>query len=201
MLADFELYSWNRGNALAPVLFLEETKTSYHLIPSNPESRSVTKELKKINPLGDIPVLVDRRKGKNSTSVFGTSAILCYLAFDAKKLLPNAPSLYAASLQWLFWQERVIQGNTTVYGETSDDKLKVKCRTLLKKAFKKIDSRLKQSNYIAEEFSIADISLFFSIRKPEDYGIWINEYPNIRNWMTRINARNATKKSLTITFY
>lgn len=199
MSADFELYSWNRGNALAPVLFFEETKTSYHLIPSNPESRSVTKELKKISPWGNIPVLVDRRKG--NPSIFGTSAILFYLAYDKKKLLPNVPTLYSATIQWFFWQEKFIQGNIMLYEETSDDKLKVKCRNSLRKSLKKMDSHLKKSNYIAEEFSIADIALFFSVRRPENYGIWINEYPNIRNWMTRINARSATKRALAISFY
>lgn len=200
-MSDFELYSWTKGNALAPVLFLEEVQASYHLIPSNPDSRIVAKELKKINPLGDVPVLIDRRPGRNNLSVFGSSAILHYLALELKKLLPESLPLYATALQWLFWQERAIQGNILIYEATKDDKVRAKCSNILKQSLKKIDSWLKNKKYIAGEFSITDITFFFLIRKPENYGILISEFPNLRNWMTRMNNRVATKKSLAITFY
>ena len=204
-MADFEIYTWDRENALAPVLFLEETKTPYHMIPTNPESRLVKKELTKISPLGEVPVLVDRRKDKKNVSIFGTSAILCYLALDMHKLISPLPKLYGETLQWIFWQEKVIHGTIIMYQQASDDKaggaLQNKCRSILKKAFKRIDARLKRASYLAEEFSIADASLFFLVRKPETYGIWINEYMNLRNWMTRISNRTAIKKTLEIKFY
>ena len=200
-MADFELYSWTKGNALAPVFFLEEANASYHLIPSDPESRTVVKELKKINPLGDVPVLTDRREGINKVSVFGTSAILHYLATELKTLIPESPSLYAIALQWLFWQERVIQGNILIYEATEDEKVMKNCSKILKQSLKKIDSWLKNKSYIASELSIADIALFFLIRRPQDYGILINEYPNLKAWILRMKARTAAKRALSITFY
>ncbi|MBE8181912.1 MAG: glutathione S-transferase family protein [Candidatus Portiera sp.] len=200
-MADFELYAWAKGNALAPILFLEEAKSSYHLIPSNPNSRLVAKELKKLNPWGDVPVLIDRRPGKNNVSLFGSAAILCYLGFETKKLIPETPALHASTLQWIFWQERTIHALSIFYDSTQDVKIRAKCTQNLKQSFKKIDSWLKNRAYISEEFSIADIALFFTIRNPENYGILISEYKNIRNWMSRINNRTATKRALGISFY
>ncbi|MCH9664842.1 MAG: glutathione S-transferase family protein [Gammaproteobacteria bacterium] len=200
-MGDYELYAWAKGNALAPLLFLEESKTAYHLIPSNPESRLVAKELKKLNPWGDVPALIDRRPGKDNVSVFGSAAILCYLGFETRKLIPQAPALYASTLQWIFWQERDLHANIQLYDATKDNKIKVKCTQNLKQAFKKIDTWLKNRPYISEEFSIADIAIFFTIRNPEHYGILISEYKNIRNWMSRINNRAATKKALGVSFY
>jgi len=204
-VTDFEIYIWDKGNALAPIIFLEEVKASYHMIPTNPESRLVKKELVKISSLGEVPVLVDRRKDKKNTSIFGTSAILLYLALDIHKLISPLPNLYTETLQWLFWQERAVFGTILVYQQASDDKagnsLQNKCRITLKKAFKGIDSRLRRRSYLAEEFSIADIALFSLVRRPEEYGIWVNEYTNLRNWITRISNRVATKKALEIKFY
>ncbi len=200
-MTDFEIYTWDKGNALAPVIFLEEVKATYHMIPTNPESRLVKKELVKISSLGEVPVLVDRRKDKKNASVFGTSAILLYLALDAHKLISPLPKLYTETLQWLFWQERTVCGTILVYQQASDDKAQNKCRLSLKKAFKRIDSRLRRHSYLAEEFSIADLALFCLVRKPEEYGIWVNEYTNLRNWITRISNRVATKKTLEIKFY
>lgn len=163
------------------------------------------KELTKVSPLGEIPVLVDRRRDKKNAGIFGASAILFYLALDLHKLISPLPKIYGETLQWIFWQDRVIHGNILVYQHASDDKsgnvVQNKCRSILKRAFKRVDARLKSNSYLAQEFSIADISLFFLVRKPETYGIWVNEYPNLRNWLTRINNRVATKKTLDIKFY
>lgn len=200
-MADFELYAWAKGNSLAPLLFLEETKSNYHLIPSNPESRLVAKELKKLNPWGDVPALIDRRSSKKNLSIFGSSAILFYLAFETKKLISEVPALHASTIQWIFWQERAIYANIQMYDNTKDAKVKARCTQNIKQSLKKVDSWLKTRSYISDEFSIADIALFFSIRKPENYGILISEYKNIRNWMSRINNRLATKKALSTSFY
>lgn len=200
-MSDFELYVWTKGNALAPLLFLEETKSSYHLIPSNPDSRLVAKELKKINPWGDVPALIDRRSGRNNVSIFGSGAILCYLGFETKKLMPQAPALHASTLQWIFWQERAVHANIQIYDNTKDAKVKGACTQNLKQSLKKVDAWLKNRSYISDEYSIADIALFFTIRNPENYGILISEYKNIRNWMSRINNRTATKRALGVSFY
>ena len=204
-MADFEIYTWGQGSALSPVLFLEETKSLYHLIPANPDSRLVKKELTKVSPLGEIPVLIDRRRDKRNTCVFGSTAILCYLALDLHKLISPLPKIYGETLQWIFWQDRAIHGNIIIYERANDDKngniVQNGCRGILKKSFKQIDARLKNSSYLAQDFSIADIGLFFLVRKPENYGIWIHEYPNLRNWLARISNRIATKRTLDIRFY
>ena len=201
MMVDFELYTWDRQNAVAPIVFFEEVGVSYHLIPANPESKPVNKAIKKISPWGDIPVLVDCRDGKKRINLLGTASALFYLALETKKLMPTIPKLYTEALHWFFWQERALHGNILIYEATEDDKARTKCRASLKKGLKRLDTILKNREYIADEISIVDIAVFFLVRRPEEYGIWINNMPNLRDWIGRIGTRSSFQKARAIKFY
>ena len=200
-MADFDLYTWDRHNALAPVVFFEEIKASYHLIPTNPTSKILKKEIKKVSPLGEIPVLIDQRSGKRKPSLFGTGAILFYLALDTREFLPAAPKLYTETIRWFFWQERAIHGNIIIYENTKEAAVRAECRAQIRRYLKRLDTLLKNKEYLAEEFSIADMALFFLIRRPEQYDIWISDLSNLRNWVERINKRKSFRDVLGLHFY
>jgi glutathione S-transferase len=158
-----------------------------------------------INPNGKIPALVDRSAEHGVPIViFESGAILLYLAERSGKLLPKDTRGRTEVLSWLFWQ---IGGPGPMFGQAGafgrekprNEKAYEKFIDESKRLAGVLDGRLKDREYIAGEYSIADIAnypWFEGIGKFEPS--ILESVPAVHAWMKRMSERPAVKKGMNL---
>jgi GST-like protein len=146
-----------------------------------------TPEYLAINPNGRIPAIIDRDNG--DYSLFESGAIMIYLAEKAGKLLPADAKGRATVIQWLMFQMGGVgpmMGQANVFFRYFPEKIppaieryQNECRRL----FEVLDTRLSNSEWLADEYSIADIANWCWVRTYEWSGISIDGLGNLARWM------------------
>jgi GST-like protein len=129
--------------------------------------------------------------------VFETGAILIYLAEKSGKLLPTDFRRRSLALQWLVWQ---MAGLGPMHGQAHHfiryapegqvygiERYSKEARRLLDV----LEYRLNEAEYLAEEYSIADIACWPWVRATRMIDIDIADYPAVQRWWLRINERPA----------
>ncbi len=200
-----DLYSWSAPNGHKVHLLIEELGIAYRIVPINiTQGDQHTPGYRAINPNGKIPAIVDHAPagGGAPHTVFETGAILLYLAEKEGRFLPHDMRQRSEVLQWLFWQvgglgpmmgqaqhffrytsEQVPYGITRYQKET---------RRLLKV----MDDRLQGRDFLAGEYSIADMACFPWVRIHKMTGVALDEFPNVLAWYSRVRARPAVGRGL-----
>ena len=165
-----DLYTSNTPNGYKVSIMLEEIKLPYNVIAVD----LVKKEQKKagylkLNPNGRIPTIVDREN--ENFVVFESGAILIYLAEQSGKLLPEHPDKRSVVLQWLMFQMGGIgpmQGQAHVFYRYAPEKIEYAINRYQNETFrlyKVLDDQLKEKEYLADDFSIADIATWPWVRR------------------------------------
>ncbi|HTO39985.1 MAG TPA: glutathione S-transferase N-terminal domain-containing protein [Rhizomicrobium sp.] len=179
---------------------LEEMGLPYRIIQYNLLGGDhFTPEFRKINPNNKLPAIVDNEPadGKGPFAVFETGAILIYLAEKSGKLLPTDLRRRSLALQWLIWQ---MAGLGPMHGQAHHfiryapegqtygiERYSKEARRLLHV----LEYRLNEAEYLAEEYSIADIACWPWVRATRMIDIDIAEYPAVQKWWNTINERPA----------
>lgn len=155
-----------------------------------------------INPNGRIPAIVDRDAG--DFAVFESGAILVYLAEKAGKLMPQDAKGRSLVIQWLMFQMGGLgpmMGQANVFTRyfpehipSAIDRYKRESRRLLEV----LDERLATHEYLAGDYSIADIANWCWARSYDWPGIDIGGLDNLKRWMASIAARPAAEKGVNI---
>ena len=189
-----DLYTWPTPNGRKVAIMLEEVGLAYkaHPLDIAGEAR-FDPAFRSISPNSKIPAIVDRETG---VSVAESGAILLYLAEKSGRLLPQGPDRWTAT-QWLMWQmsglgpmlgraqhfSRFNPGRAPyaeqVYGEEVDRLHGV------------LERRLAETDYVAGDYSIADIAIWPWIARFDWHGIDLKRYPAIRRWYLAIAERPA----------
>ena len=160
------------------------------------------KSFLKINPNGRIPAIIDREE--NNLAIFESGAIMIYLAEKTGKLLPSDPAKKSEVLQWLMFQMGGIgpmMGQANVFYRYFPEKLQSvidRYQNESKRLFTVIDKHLESNQYLAQDFSIADIANWSWIRIHKWSGVEIEDLPNLKRWMDEINLRPACIKGVQI---
>jgi GST-like protein len=179
---------------------LEEMSLPYRVIPYNlMKGEHFTPEFRKINPNNKLPAIVDTdpADGKGPFAVFETGAILVYLAEKSGKLLPTDLRRRSLAMQWLIWQ---MAGLGPMHGQAHHfvryapdgqpyavDRYMKEARRLLHV----LEYRLNEAEYLAEEYSIADIACWPWVRATRMIDIDLAEFPATQKWWNKINERPA----------
>ncbi|WP_119156059.1 glutathione S-transferase family protein [Caldimonas tepidiphila] len=155
-----------------------------------------------INPNGRIPAIVDRDEG--DFAVFESGAILLYLAEKTGRLLPADAKGRSQVVQWLMFQMGGVgpmMGQANVFHrylperiQTAIDRYQGETRRLLRV----LDTRLQQHEYLAGEYSIADIANWAWVRTHRWSGVEIDDLPHLQRWLAAIRARPAVQKGITV---
>ena len=161
-------------------------------------------EYLKLNPNGRIPTIVDR--DEDDFAVFESGAILIYLAEKAGKLLPSDRRGRSRVVQWLMFQLGGIgpmMGQANVFYryfpekiQPAIDRYQHECRRL----FEVLDTRLGESEWLADDYSIADIANWSWVRTYKWSGVPIEGLANLRRWMDQMTARPACQKGVAVPF-
>lgn len=201
-----DLYTWKTPNGRKASIMLEEIQLPYTVHPVNiNNNEQFTPEFLKISPNNKIPAIVDQDgPDKKPLSIFESGAILIYLAEKAGKLLPTSGKNRAATLEWLFWQ---IGGVGPMFGQlnhfmnAAPESISYaieRYSSEVKRLLKVMNTRLNDAEYLAEEYSIADIAIFPWITLLKRYSLSLDDYQNIKRWHDAIAARPAVQKGMLI---
>jgi GST-like protein len=192
-----ELFASDTPNGKKISIMLEEIKSPYKVIPVNlDKGEQFNEEFKQISPFSKIPVIKDKDKNK---SVFGSGAILIYLAEKSKKFYNKENKLDID--QWLMAQMGLIgpmigqyhsfyrfNKGKSKYGEERYFKI-------TKDIYKNLDDRLSVSKFLAcDDYTIADIATWPWIARHEWHDIGLKKYNNLCNWYNMISERDGVIK-------
>ncbi len=199
-----ELYTWGTPNGRKVSIMLEEVGLSYEVHPVNiGKGEQFNPDYLKINPNGKIPTVVDREgPGGKPLSVFELGAILVYLAEKTGKLLAKEPRARLGALEWLMFQ---MGGVGPMFGQAHHflrqapeqipyaiDRYAKEVRRL----YGVMDRRLGGADFLAGEYSIADIATFPWVSRHEWHRVALDEFPNVARWYQAIAARPAVERGM-----
>lgn len=196
-----ELYYWTTPNGHKITLFLEETGLPYELIPINIGKGDQFKpEFLRIAPNNRIPAIVDREPvgGGEPISVFESGAILLYLAEKTSKFIPADLRGRVETLQWLFWQMGGLgpmAGQNHHFNQYAPEKIPYAINRYVNETarlYAVLNKRLSDREFVAGEYSIADMAMYPWIVPYEAQGQKLEDFPNLQRWFTTIQARPAT---------
>jgi len=201
-----ELHSWPTHNGHKVSIMLEECGLDYEAIPVNIGAGDQFKpEFLAISPNNKIPAIVDRDgPGGEPISLFESGAILIYLAEKTGRFLPADPRGRYDTLQWLMFQMggvgpmlgqahhfRQYAPETIQYGI---DRYTNEARRL----YAVVDRRLADGDYVAGDYSIADMALYPWMVLHERQGVDIGELPNVRRWLDTLKERPALRRGFDV---
>ena len=196
-----EFYTASTVNGYKVAIALEELGLEYTVKDLNLGALEQKRpEYLKINPNGRIPAIVD--KDANDAAVFESGACLIYLAEKAGKLLPKDPVARGQALSWLFLQVSGVgpmQGQANVFMHYfGEDLPNVVARYVneTKRLYGAIEERLGKVDYFAGEYSIADIAMYPWLTISAYSGVAIDDFPNIKTWIARMEERPAVKRGM-----
>jgi len=203
-----EAYTWPTPNGHKIHIMLEETGLDYEIRPVNIRNgEQFMPEFLRVSPNNKIPAIVDREgpDGK-PMPVFETGAILVYLAGKSGKLLPRDDRGKYVALQWLMFQMGNIGPMMGQSGHFRSNAVPEKIDYAIRRYGNEVrrlhavmEKRLSEAAYFAgPEYSIADIAIFPWLRNSERSGIDWTEFPKVKSWFDRINARPAVQRALKV---
>ena len=159
----------------------------------------LTAEFRRINPNGRLPAIVDHDPigGGAPLCIFESGAILIYLAEKTGQLIPSNPRLRSQAQQWLMWQMASfgpMQGQAHHFIRYAPEGQLYpieRYRNETQRLLHVLDGRLRQADYLAEEYSIADIATWPWARAIRAIGLTVDDYPAVAGWFERIAQRPA----------
>ena len=195
-----DLYSSATPNGRKISIMLEELGVKYNVIHIDLEKKEQFSDFfSKISPSNKIPVIVDNDKGN---TVFESGAILLYLAEKYDKFLNK--NYYWEIVQWLFFQMSYVgpmlgQAHQYLFYNPGKSKFaEEKSKGYTKHVYQILDKRLSRREYIVDEYSIADISIWPWTARFERHQINLNEYTNVLRWYLEISNRTAVIKGYNV---
>ena len=154
-------------------------------------------------PNSKIPALMDR-SGAAPVRVFESGAILLYLAEKTGRLLPSDFRRRVAASEWLMWQMGGLGpmcGQAHHFRAYAPETIPYAVDRYTNEAarlYKVLDIRLGESDYLAGEYTIADMAVFPWLRSYERQGQDLNEFPHVKRWFEAINDRPAVQRGLQV---
>lgn len=198
-----DLYTAATPNGYKASIALEELALPYTLhkldLSSNEQKQPW---FLAINPNGRIPAIVDRDEG--DFAVFESGAILIYLAEKTGQLMPTDAKGRSRVLQWLMFQMGGIgpmMGQANVFFRYFPEKIQPaidRYQGESKRLFRVLDGHLKDHEFLADDYSIADIANFAWARTYRWSGVNVDDLPHLKRWLATIAARPAVLKGLTV---
>jgi GST-like protein len=196
-----ELYYWTTPNGHKITMFLEEAEIPYTIVPINiGAGEQFQPEFLNIAPNNRIPAIIDREPadGGEPVSVFESGAILLYLAEKTGKLIPQNLRDRVEVLQWLFWQMAGLgpmAGQNHHFRNYAPEKIEYAINRYVNETgrlYAVLNKRLADREFIAGDYSIADIAAYPWIVPHESQGQKLEDFPKIQRWFEAIKARPAT---------
>ena len=196
-VAMIELYYWPTPNGHKISIMLEECGLDYDVKPVNiGAGDQFDPEFLAISPNNRMPAIVDKDTG---ISVFEGGAILIYLAEKSEKLLPKETGPRFEVLQWLFWQAGGLgpmAGQLSHFVNYVDEDIPYALERYANeydRLLAVMDVRLRDREFIAGDYSIADIASFPWVLPYRRLGNDLDKFTNLRRWFDTLKVRPAVQ--------
>ncbi|MFP8967723.1 glutathione binding-like protein [Pokkaliibacter sp. CJK22405] len=199
-----DLYYWTTPNGHKVTIFLEETGIDYTLCPINiGKGEQFEPEFLKVAPNNRIPAIVDRAPlwGGEPLSLFESGAILEYLADKTGDFLPAKGKERYDVLQWLYWQMGGVgpmAGQNHHFNRYAPETIPYAQNRYIKETarlYGVLDKQLADKDFVAGDYSIADMAIFPWAKLWEGQKQNIEDFPNMAKWLERIEARPAVQRA------
>ncbi len=199
-----DLYYWTTPNGHKITMFLEETGLPYRILPVNiGTGAQFDPAFLAIAPNNRIPAIVDDapQGGGAPLSVFESGAILMYLAEKSGRLLPGDLRGRVQVTQWLFWQMAGLgpmAGQNHHFSRYAPEKIPYAIERYVKETnrlYGVLNTRLAKQDFLAGEYSIADIACYPWIVPYEAQGQKLEDFPHLQRWFNAIHDRPATLRA------
>ncbi|MEZ5489735.1 MAG: glutathione S-transferase N-terminal domain-containing protein [Gammaproteobacteria bacterium] len=193
-----DLYTWSTPNGRKVSIMLEETGLPYKVIPVDiNRGEQHEDDFARIAPNHKIPAIVDHQEG---ISLMESGAILMYLANKTGQLMSPGGTRYWEELQWLMFQmgqAGPMLGQTHHFVKFNPGKsayAEERYRNETRRVYQTLDHRLAGRDFLAGDYSIADIATWPWISRFEWQQMNLHEYPNLLRWYLRIAERPAVQR-------
>ena len=198
-----DLYTWATPNGWKASATLEELGLPYEV-----HAIDITTGVQKeppfvgINPNGRIPAIVDR--DNDNHTVFESGAIMLYLAEKAGQLIPADAKGRSKVIQWLMFQMGGIgpmQGQANVFLRFFPEQIPAaieRYQNETNRLYSVLDGQLAQNEYLAGDYSIADIANWSWVRVHNFAGVSLEAHPNLQRWLDQLEQRPALQRGAAV---
>ncbi|MEQ8457408.1 MAG: glutathione S-transferase N-terminal domain-containing protein [Sandaracinaceae bacterium] len=155
-----------------------------------------------INPNGRIPAIVDH--DEDDFAVFESGAVLMYLAEKTGRLLPTEPKARSRVIQWLMFQMGGVgpmMGQANVFFRYTPEKIPYaidRYQRESRRLFEVLDGQLAEREWLAGDYSIADIANYAWVHTYSWSGVSVEGLPHLKAWLERIRYRPAVQRGLAV---
>lgn len=193
-----DLYTWTTPNGRKVSIALEEFGLPYraHAIDISKDEQFAPDFLK-IAPNNRIPAIVDQ---DNGLALMESGAILIYLADKTGQLLPREGEARYRCIEWVMWQ---MAGFGPMLGQAhhflrakkgTSEYAEQRYVNEAKRLYGVLDRRLESRDFVVDDYSIADISIWPWVSRYEWHQVDIAAFPNVRRWYETIADRPAVQR-------
>ena len=197
-----DLYTWSTPNGRKVSIALEELGLKYrsHSVDIG-QNEQFSPDFLAISPNNKIPVIVDH---DSSTHLMESGAILLYLAQKTGQLISSKPDLYWQTIAWLMWQ---MSGQGPMLGQVhhfvkfnpgSSEYAERRYLTEAKRLYSLLNDRLSSREFVADDYSIADIAIWPWVARFQWQTIELNKYPSVKRWYCTIANRPAVQRGYVV---
>ncbi len=199
-----ELYYWPTPNGHKITLLLEEVGLPYEIRRVDIGAGDQFKpEFLAIAPNNRMPAIIDRAPvdGGAPISVFESGAILLYLAEKTQRFIPVDLRERKTVLEWLMWQMGgfgPMLGQNHHFSQYAPEKIPYaieRYQNESRRLYRVLNERLQGRDFIAGDYSIADMACYPWSLYFERQAIDLTQFPNIIAWQQRIASRPATERA------
>jgi GST-like protein len=203
-----DLYYWPTPNGHKITMFLEEAGLPYKIHPVNIGSGDQFKpEFLAIAPNNRMPAIVDHapKDGGKPISIFESGAILTYLGEKTGQFLSSDLRVRTDTLQWLFWQMGGLgpmAGQNHHFAVYAPEKIPYAINRYVNETnrlYGVLNKRLADREFLAGDYSIADMASYPWIVPYERQGQKLEDFPHLKRWFEAIYARPATGRAYALT--
>lgn len=198
-----DLYTAPTPNGWKASIMLEELALPYTVKPVKlGELEQKQDWFLRINPNGRIPAIVDRDAG--DFAVFESGAILLYLAEKTGRLLPKSAKDRSVAIQWLMFQMGGVgpmQGQANVFTRYAPEPIPFaieRYQKEVRRLYEVLDRRLSEAEYLAGEYSVADVATWPWVRLAGWAGVSTDGLANLERWFEVVGGRPAVDKGMDV---
>lgn len=201
-----KLYYWPTPNGHKITILLEELGLPYEVEPVNiTRGDQFEPEFLKIAPNNKMPAIIDPEgPGGEPLSLFESGAIMIYLAEKTARFIPQEPAAYFRTIQWLMFQMGNLgpfAGQAHHFRNYAPEHIEYainRYTSEVARLYRVMDERLGEAEYLADDYSIADMAAWPWIRPYERQGQDLEQHPNLKRWFDTIAERPAVQRGLAV---
>jgi GST-like protein len=201
-----DLYTWSTPNGRKVSIMLEETGLPYRVHPIDiGRGDQFAPSFLAINPNNRIPAIVDEDGPEGQPfKLFESGAILLYLAWKTGRFLPQRGTTQFETIQWLMFQ---MGGVGPMFGQVhhflraAPEPVPYAIERYTKETrrlYKVLDGHLAEREYLAREYTIADIATYPWVARHEWHKVDLNDFPSVKRWYDAIGMRPAVQAGMQV---